>query len=59
MNGTEIVALGIETRAAHRAYLEAAALRDPPVNITYLAWFARNMIKQLERALQDYKGDGL
>lgn len=59
MNGTEIVALEAEARAAHKAYLEAAALLDPPSNMEYLTLAARRMIVKLNRALKDYKGDGL
>ncbi len=59
MNGTEIVALEIETRAAHRAYLEAAALLDPPANIEALALNARELLNRMASALLNYKGDGL
>ena len=57
MNGDQIIALEIETKAAHRAYLEAAALPVSPANIEALALKARGMLNELATALQSFEGD--
>ena len=57
MNGEQIIALETETRAAHRAYLEAAALSVPPANLAALALKAREMLKRLLIELQSFERD--
>ena len=57
MNGEQIIALEVEAKAAHRAYLQAAALLDPPTNVGALARQARVLLNALQTALQEYKGD--
>ena len=57
MNGEQIIALEIEAKAAHRVYLEAAALSVSPANLEVLALKARELFDRLETELQSFEGD--